>query len=107
MSQNEIKSANFTSDTWKIYIDTLAKDKEIVEDIVVETMAKLLRRQIIVYSRSYTDQISRKKFNEDANGTPLLLAKEKLYYQSLERLHGIPSWLQESNTSSKGNINTG
>jgi hypothetical protein len=39
--------ANFTSDTWKTYIDTVAKDKENVEDIVVETMAKLLRRQII------------------------------------------------------------
>jgi hypothetical protein len=75
MSQNEIRSANFTSDTWKIYIDTVAKDKENVEDIVVETMAKLLRRQIIVYSRSYPNDISRKKFYEDANGTPLLLGK--------------------------------
>ena len=106
MSQNEIKSASFTSDTWKRYIDKVAKDKENVEDIVVETMAKLLRRQIIVYTRSYTDEISRKKFNEDANGTPLLLAKDKLYYQSLERRYdGTPSRLQESNTSSKGNIN--
>ena len=105
-SENEIKSANFTSDTWKRYIDKVAKDKENVEDIVVEHMAKLLRRQIIVYSRSYTDEISRKKFNEDANGTPLLLAKDKLYYQSLERRYdGTPSRLQESNTSSKGNIN--
>jgi len=106
MSQNEIKSANFTSDNWKRYIDKVARDKENVEDIVVETMAKLLRRQIIVYSRSYLNEISRKKFNEDANGTPLLLAKDKLYYQSLERRHdGTPSRLQESNTSSKGNIN--
>jgi hypothetical protein len=63
MSQNEIKSASFTSDTWKRYIDKVAKDKENVEDIVVETMAKLLRRQIIVYSRSYTDEISRKKLS--------------------------------------------
>ena len=105
MSQNEIKSANFTSDTWKIYIDKVAEDKENVEDIVVETMAKLLRKQIIVYSKSYTNEISRKKFNEDANGTPLLLAKDKLYYQSLERRHGTPSRLQESNISSKGNVN--
>jgi hypothetical protein len=85
MSQNEIKSANSTSDNWKRYIDKVARDKENVEDIVVETMAKLLRRQINVYSRSYPNEISRKKFNEDANGTPLLLAKDKLYYQSLER----------------------
>jgi len=105
MSQNEIKSANFTSDTWKIYIDKVAKDKENVKDIVVETMAKLLRRQIIVYSMSYPNEISRKIINEDANGTPLLLARDKLYYQSLERRHGTPSRLQESNTSSKGNIN--
>jgi hypothetical protein len=32
MSQNEIKSASFTSDTWKRYIDKVAKDKENVED---------------------------------------------------------------------------
>ena len=95
MLQDKIKSANFTSDTWKIYIDKVAKDKENVEDIVVETMARLLGRQIIVYSRSYPNEISSKKFNVDANETPLLLAKDKLYYQSL----------QESNTSSKKNIN--
>jgi hypothetical protein len=105
MSQNEIKSANFTSDTWKRYIDKVAKDKENVEDIVVEHMAKLLRRQIIVYSRSYTNEISRKNFIKDAKGTPFLLAKDKLYYQSLDRRHGTPSRRQESNTSSKGNIN--
>lgn len=105
MSQNEIKSADFTRDTWKIYINKVTKDKENVEDIVVETMAKLLRRQIIVYSRSYTNEISRKKFNKEANGTPLLLAKHKLYYQSLERRYDTPSRLQESNTSSKRNIN--
>ena len=105
MSQNEIRSANFTKDTWKIYIDTVAKDKENVEDIVVETMAKLLRRQIIVYSRLFPNEISRKIINEDANGTPLLLAKDKLYYQSLERRHGTPSRLQKSNTPSKRNIN--
>ena len=103
--QNEIKFANFTSDNWKRYIDKVAKDKENVEDIVVESMAKLLQRQIIVYLRSYTNEISRNKFNEEANGTPLLLAKGKLYYQSLERRHGTPSRLQESNTSSKRNIN--
>ena len=101
--QEEIKSANFTSDNWKRYIDTVAKDKENVEDIVVETMAKLLRKQIIVYSRSNTNRIS---FNEEPNETPLLLAKDKLYYQSLERRHdGTPSRLQKSNTSSKENIN--
>ena len=104
MLQDEIKSANFTSDTWKTYIDTVAKDKENVEDIVVETMAKLLRGQIIVYSRPYTNEISTNNFNEDANGTPLLLAKDKRYYQSLERRHGTPSRRHESNTSSKGNI---
>ena len=105
MSQNEIKSAKFTSDNWKIYINKVAEDKENVEDIVVESMAKLLGRQINVYSKSYPNGMSRKIINGDVNGTPLLLAKDKLYYQSLERRHGTPSRLQESNTSSKGNIN--
>ena len=106
MLQNEIKSANFTTDDWKIYIEIVAKENENVEDIVVETMAKSLRRQIIVYSRSYFNETSTNIINEDATGIPLLLAKDKLYYQSLERRHdGTPSRLQESNTSSKGNIN--
>jgi hypothetical protein len=34
MLQDEIKSANFTSETWKTYIDTVAKDKENVEEIL-------------------------------------------------------------------------
>ena len=106
MSQNEIKSAKFTSDNWKIYINKVAEDKENVEDIVVESMAKLLGRQINVYSKSYPNEMSRKIINGDVNGTPLLLAKDKHYYQSLERRHGgTQSRQQESKTTSKGNIN--
>ena len=38
MLQDEIKSANFTSDTWKTYIDTVAKDKENVEEILQQRL---------------------------------------------------------------------
>ncbi|CAG2205565.1 unnamed protein product [Mytilus edulis] len=76
------KSINLANESWDTHLTTIEKDRE-----VVETMAKFLSRTIVIYSLSCSNEI-REKFvnNEDrVNGPPLLLAKEKLYYQSLKR----------------------
>ncbi|CAG2205592.1 unnamed protein product [Mytilus edulis] len=61
-------------------------------------MAKFLRRKIVIYSRSYPDEIRKEFVNDEAgvNGPPLLLAKEKLFYQSLKRGDGNVEVKEES-----------
>lgn len=82
---------------------TIEKEGTVVGDIVVETMAKFWRRKIVIYSRSAPHEITEEFVNEEAwvNGPPLLLAKEKLYYQSLKRGDGNVEVKGESTILSK------
>ncbi|XP_071143015.1 uncharacterized protein [Mytilus edulis] len=90
VSDEKKESINLANESWETYLTTIEKEGNVVGDIVVETMAKYWRRKIVIYSRSYPDEITEEFVNEEAwvNGPPLLLAKEKLYYQSLKRGDG-------------------
>ena len=85
--QEKIFASKFTKDSWDKCLDSISREGEVVGDIVVETMANLWHRRIVVYSRAYPHGISEESFNEEAskNGPPLLLAREKLFYQSLKQ----------------------
>lgn len=87
VSDEKKKYINLADESWETYLTTIEKEGAVVGDIVVETMAKFWRRKIVIYSRSYPDEIREEFVNDEAgeNGPPLLLAKEKLYYQSLKR----------------------
>ncbi|CAG2185100.1 unnamed protein product [Mytilus edulis] len=80
----QIYDAHFTNEEWNIFIKKIAEDGEHIEDVVVEKMAKLLKKKIVIYSLSYANEISKKSINDEASGTPFLLGKEKSYYTSLE-----------------------
>ncbi|XP_063448714.1 uncharacterized protein LOC134728164 isoform X2 [Mytilus trossulus] len=84
MPTGQIYDAHFTNEEWNIFIKKIAEDGEHIEDVVVEKMAKLLKKKIVIYSLSYANEISKKSINDEASGTPLLLGKEKGYYTSLE-----------------------
>ncbi|XP_063407794.1 uncharacterized protein LOC134691286 [Mytilus trossulus] len=90
MSDEKKKSVNLCNESWETYLTQIEKEGAVVGDIVVEAMAKFLSRKIVIYSRSYPNEIREEIVNEEAgvNGPPLLLGKEKLYYQSLKRGDG-------------------
>ncbi|XP_071180279.1 uncharacterized protein [Mytilus edulis] len=88
MPTGQIYDAHFTNEEWNIFIKKIAEDGEHIEDVVVEKMAMLLKKKIVIYSLSYANEISKKSINDEASGTPLLLGKEKSYYTSLERGQG-------------------
>ncbi|VDH95917.1 Hypothetical predicted protein [Mytilus galloprovincialis] len=88
MPTEQIYDAHFTNEEWHIFIEKIAEDGEHIEDVVVEKMAMLLKKKIVIYSLSYANEISKKSINDEASGTPLLLGKEKSYYISLERGQG-------------------
>ncbi|XP_052072321.1 uncharacterized protein LOC127710483 [Mytilus californianus] len=88
MPTDQIHDAHFTNEEWNIFIKKIAEDGEHIEDVVVEKMAILLKKKIVIYSLSYANEISKKSINDEASGTPFLLGKEKSYYTSLERGQG-------------------
>ncbi|XP_063407791.1 uncharacterized protein LOC134691284 [Mytilus trossulus] len=90
VSDEKKESINLANESWETYLTTIEKEGTVVGDIVVERMAKFWRRKIVIYSRSDPDEITEEFVNEEdgVNGPPLLLAKEKLYYQSLKRGDG-------------------
>ncbi|XP_052072319.1 uncharacterized protein LOC127710482 [Mytilus californianus] len=99
---DHIYEAHFTNEEWKIFLKKIAEDGEHIEDIVVEQMAIILKKKIVIYSLSYANAISKKSINDEASGTPLLLGKEKSYYTSLERGQGTSPVNQEKqNTPQK------
>ncbi|XP_063448727.1 uncharacterized protein LOC134728170 [Mytilus trossulus] len=84
MPRDQIHDAHFTDEGWIVFLKKIAEDGEHIEEIVVEQMAMILKKKIVIYSLSYDNEISKKSINDEASGTPLLLGKEKSYYTSLE-----------------------
>lgn len=82
--QDEITAANFTKGEWSKLLQDIIKDGGHIESIVEKAMAEALQRKIIIYSLSYSSDLSKRIVNESAKKAPLLLAKDENIYKSLQ-----------------------
>lgn len=84
LTDTEVAATNFSKDDWAKFVQDVAKDGSHIYTIVEKTMAEVMQRKLVIYTLSYSNDLTKQEYNQSANGAPMILAKDKHIYKSLQ-----------------------